>query len=172
MNEYLYILFLVAWLAFSVYQQSQKKKRKEAAKRVAMQEEDANEYDTQHQPVEDAYVERPVEGTKGKTDFKRALEEILLGEQISLETIPDEEAQSLETIPERGYVAENEKEAHTSAWSGMEKQSPESVAKMKDDLDKNMVLNEDTMEDESTEHYFNLRNAVIYAEILKPKYVN
>jgi len=179
MDEFLYILFLVGWLAFTVYQQSQKKKRKEAARKIAMQEEETLEQDFDHQPLGGEPVEQPGVKAKSNTNFKSVLEEILLGEQISLETIPENEAQSLETIPANEYVDESEmpsnesrKKEDLSSRSEIENQSPESIQRMKDDLEKDMVLEEDTTEDESTAHYFNLRNAVIYAEILKPKYVN
>jgi hypothetical protein len=181
MDEYLYILVGILWIAFSFYQQSQKKKRQEAARRIALQEEDTIEQDMQVQQVQNAYFERPVEEVTGKTDFKRALEEILLGGQISLETIPKEEAQSLETIPENEYVQEsktgiysqeNEIKDVSPAWSEMGKRSKESVEEMQNELEETMVLQEDTTQDESMGHYFNLRNAVIYAEILNTKYVN
>jgi hypothetical protein len=181
MDEFLYILIGIAWLAFSFYQQSQKKKRQQDARRVAIERENASDQEMQQSRQQDDLIENPGAEVSKKTDFKRALEEILLGEQISLETIPDKEAQSLETITESEYLKESETEFPSRlakaeeaslTWSGLEKRTPESVEQMKDELEKNMVLEEDNREEESVKHYFNLRDAIIYSEILKPKYVN
>jgi hypothetical protein len=162
MDEFLYILFLVAWLAFTVYQQNQKKKRKEAARLLESEaiEEQENEYQVNVDSA--SYDSELVEKVESKPDFRKTLEELLLGEQISLETISGEEAQSLEVIPEKEFVEENKYQEYSEKMTDAEFEN----------LEKEMDLKEEDTNVESVGHYFNLRNAVIYAEILNPKYVN
>ena len=162
MDEFLYILFLVGWLAFSIYQQNQKKKRKEAARNLANTQasEKDEEYQSPHNT--ESLEAKPVEKVSSKPDFKKVLEEILIGGQISPETIPVEEAQSIEAVTEKKYTVKNK----------YQKYSQELPDNNRDELEKEMVLQVEDTDKESAEHYFNLRNAVIYAEILKPKYVN
>jgi hypothetical protein len=162
MDEIFYILFLVGWLAFSIYQQNQKKKRKEAARNLANAAAGKGENEIHSQEDTEPYKVTPVEKVSSKPDFRKALEEILLGEQLNLETIPGDDAQSFEAIPEKEYPKENK----------YQKYSHELPDNSKEELEKEMVLQVEDTDQELTEHYFNLRNAVIYAEILKPKYVN
>ncbi len=162
MDEFLYILFLVGWLAFTVYQQSQKKKRKEAARNLANARAEEQEDDIQVQDSSASHNAEPVEVVSSKPDFRKALEEILLGEQVSLETIPREEAQSLEVIPEKEFAENNKLQDYSQKLMDSDIK----------ELEGKIVFNEEDTYEESVQHYFNLRNAVIYAEILRPKYVN
>jgi len=164
MDEFLYILFLVGWLAFSVYQQSQKKKRKEALKQAADQQQADEGQAAQQEERSGNYTVVPEEKVQKKTDFRKTLEELLLGEEVSLETIPEEEAQSLEIIPEKEYVKENK----------YQKYSQEKLVEKWDEFERKneVVLKEDDKDKRALEHHFDLRNAVIYAEILNRKYVN
>ncbi len=178
MNEYLYILFLVAWLAFSIYQQNQKKKRKEAAKKLARSQEHVDGYDIQQQQTQERPIARPVEQEKPKPEYQKVLEEILLGKQISFETTPDEEVQSIEEAPYTEYSQEGRypksfEEKGTKKpltnWSGSE---IEYLKKEAENLEKETVMYEEEEEINLSEHHFNLRNAIIYSEILNRKYVN
>lgn len=179
MNEYLYILFLVAWLAFSIYQQNQKKKRKEAAKVAANSQAHMDEHRIQQQETQGQTIARPVEQEQSKPEFQKALEEILLGKQISFETTQEEEAQTIvEETPYTKYSQESKyprsfKEKDTkkpgSNWS---KSDIESLEKDMDSIEKEIVMHEEEEEINLSEHHFNLRNAIIYSEILNRKYVN
>ncbi len=177
MDEYLYILFLVAWLAFSIYQQNQKKKRKEAAKKLARPQEHVEEYDIQQQQTQEQTIARPVGQEKPKPEYQKVLEEILLGKQISFETTPDEEVQSIEGSPFTEYPQENrypksfEKDTKKplTNWSGSE---IEYLEKETENIEKEIVMHGEEEENNLIEHHFNLRNAIIYSEILNRKYVN
>jgi hypothetical protein len=169
MDEFLYILFLVGWLAFSIYQQNQKKKRKEAARDLANAGAEEPEDGIQVQDDQALYEAEPVEEVNPKPDFRKALEEILLGKQISLETIPqeetqslDEEAQSLEVIPEKEFVRENKYQDYSKKMADRDIE----------ELEADIVVDEEDTNRKLVQHHFNLRNAIIYTEILRPKYVN
>ncbi len=162
MDEFLYILLLVGWLAFSVYQQSQKKKRKEAARNLANAGADKDENKIQYQEDTEPYMVKPVEKASSKPDFRRVLENVLLGGQISRETIPGEEAQPIEVTLEKEYPKKNKFQEYSEKLGDIGKE----------ELEKEIIFQDEDTDNGSMEHYFNLRSAVIYAEILKPKYVN
>ena len=178
MDEYLYILLLVAWLAFSIYQQNQKKKRKEAARKVAISQEHVDEHEIQQQVTQEPDFARPVEKAQTKPDFKNVLEEILLGKQISFETTPEEETQSSEEAPYTEYSQESkypisfEKKDTKKPGTDWAKSDIKSLEKEMESLETEMVMHEEDEEINLSEHHFNLRNAIIYSEILNRKYVN
>ena len=191
MDDIIYFLLLVGWLAFSFYQQNAKKKKKleqmradEARRRNGG---DAEESDEMHmeQQRESAYRTE----AEPKKDYKSTLEEWLLGEQTSLESIPETEAQSLETIPEQPEI-----ENRYDGFSGDQKLNvyqkyydeeiaeqaaadfnlnPEKIENRIEELEEEMVLEEnDRLENAVTEGetYFDLRKAVIYSEIINRRY--
>ncbi len=162
MDEFLYILFLVGWLVFTVYQQSQKKKRKKAARNLAIARSEEDEDDIQVQDSSAPHKNVPAEEVRPKPEFRTALEEILLGEQVSLETIPREQVQTLAVIPEKKFAERIKVQDYSKKLAESE------IREVKEKI----VFNEEDTYEESVQHYFNLRNAVIYAEILRPKYVN
>lgn len=183
MDDILYFLLLIGWLAFSFYQQSAKKKRKaeeeRAAARRSQQEEEGAEYDERETVAERTGEEKP--------DFRKTLEEILLGEELTKEEKETQrEQEPIETTSaeeedrankyQRYYNREISDKSH---WYDKEKESPEKLEGKIEELEKDMVLKEEDtvteLDDESeikNEQYFNLRKAVIYSEILNAKYVN
>ena len=183
MDDILYFLLLIGWLAFSFYQQSAKKKKQQEAQRKAeAREEEQGEISS---PAERQQNRAPAEPSR--PDFRKTLEEILLGGELSsLEEIPEQEAQSLETIPSKQENRNNryqefydQEMSGNSIWYDKETESPEKLEEKIEELEKEMVLKEDdTLEDEvygpgvETSQWFDLRKAVIYAEILNAKYVN
>lgn len=183
MDDILYFLLLIGWLAFSFYQQSAKKKRKAEQERTAarrrQQEEEGMEPDMAEPVAERTAEEKP--------DFRKTLEEILLGEELTKnEEETKRQAEQIEATSaeeedrankyQRYY---NRKMSDKSLWYDKEKESPEKLEEKIEELEKDMVLKEEDtvteLDDESEikkEQYFNLRKAVIYSEILNAKYVN
>lgn len=183
MDDILYFLLLIGWLAFSFYQQSaKKKKQQEAQRKSAATQEEQEEISA---PADGRQNRAPAEPSR--PDFRKTLEEILLGGELSsLEEIPEQEAQSLETIPSKQEKRDNRYQdfynrevSSDSIWYDKDTESPEKLEEKIEELEKEMVLQEDdTLEDEAygpgveTSQWFDLRKAVIYAEILNAKYVN
>ncbi len=191
MDDIIYFLLLVGWLAFSFYQQNAKKKKKleqmraEEARRGQSSDVGESEdvrMDWQHEAGQDPRTET-------KPEFKSKLEEWLLGEQISLEKIPETEAQSLETIPEQpeignrydGFSDDQKPNVYQKYYDEeiAEQAAPDFNLNHKKTEDNEMEL-EDAMifEGQSSpentviegQTYFDLRRAVIYSEILNRRY--
>jgi len=183
MDDLIYFLLLIGWLAFSFYQQSVKKKKK-LEKMKADQERQMNEEDnSQYEEMQTSEIqEDPVVINERKPNYKSVLEEILLGEQISLEQIPEEEAQSIETIPK----AVNDSKFDIQQKNVYQKYYDEQIDERSDSAEENtiekeedkgqmVVLNDDEYAeniDEETLRHFNLREAIIYSEILNRRYTN
>jgi len=124
----------------------------------------------------------PMVANEKKPNFKSVLEEILLGEQISLEQTPGKEAQSLETIPD----TENNSAFEDKQNNIYQKYYDEQFVKNLDntELETNekqenreqlVVLNDDEYTEKSDNEIrrrFNLREAFIYSEILNRRYTN
>ncbi|MFP4469898.1 MAG: hypothetical protein ACLFPE_04410 [Bacteroidales bacterium] len=181
MDDFLYFLLLIGWLAFSFYQQSVKKKKQEEQRKAAARQKE------QEGTAADESYEHVSETEQPQPDFKKTLEEILLGGELSsLEDNPEQEAQSLETIPSNQENKANRyqefydrKMSGDSPWYDKKNESPDKLEEKIEQLEKEMVLQEeDTVEDATyafevkQQQYFDLRKAVIYSEILNAKYVN
>lgn len=184
MDDILYFLLLVGWLAFSFYQQSVKKKKKQEQMRAAQQmqqHQESGEEETYEQESEETSA--PMTGERS-TNFKSVLEEILLGKQMSQEIVPENEAESLETIPE----VENSLKDEESAGNIYQKYYDNEIAgrgvkrvnKIEGELEgpeEEFALSEEHHRDEADAQTnevsnFNLRQAIIYSEILNRRYTN
>lgn len=177
MDDYVYFLLLIGWLAFSFYQQSVKKKKKQEQLRAAQQRQHENQYGEEE-------VQTPDYSTKGqeaRPNFKRTLQEILLGEQLSLENIPENEAQSLETIPSHkeddlNSRSENEnifQKYYDEVMISNPDNDIEQAPQENEGIAFGLLSPEDgVFEDNKDENYFDLRKAVIYSEILNKRYAN
>jgi rRNA maturation protein Nop10 len=171
MDDFIYFLLVIGWLGYSFYKQSEKKKRQQAARNI---EQQSGSMPEQPAPV---YAEREQKSTEVPTqpDFRKTIEEFLLGEEQTLEEIPQNGPQSLEAIPEPAFSDENKYQKYSYVETS---QQPEWQQKMNDTGDKETYRagNEKAavfVEEEGDEFWegFNLRKAVIYSEILNRKYV-
>ncbi len=183
MDNLIYFLLLIGWLAFSFYQQSLKKKKK-LEKMKADQERQMNQAEgVQYEENQtSASQETSAETYEKKPDFKSVIENILLGEQISLEQIPEQEAQSFETIPDTTTDSELENQQKNIYQKYYDEQFNEKVdntevetIEKNKDKDEMVVLNDDKYSDNSDDEIrrsINLREAIIYSEILNRRYTN
>nr|NQU91899.1 hypothetical protein [Bacteroidota bacterium] len=176
MDDYIYFLLLVGWLGYSLYRQSEKKKRNAAARNAASQtpEKDTLDYVTD-QNKSGSQLGQEI----SKPDFRKTLEKILLGEELSLEEIPEEEAQSLETIPEPvAPVSYNKYQEYYQKASVDQSGWQEKINDPFQDEDKSYELDygddfhDGENRNEECNKWFDLRKAVIYSEILSNKYVH
>ncbi len=168
MDDLIYFLLVIGWLGYSFYKQMEKKKL-QAAKKI--------EYSQQTMPENQTTVFDHKVEEQSLPNFRKTLEEILLGETQPLEQIPQNEVQSLENIPEPAVSYENQYQTYDI----VEKSSParsnemnyenhERIDNKHDTLQKEIVL-VDEEEKNLFWNGFDLRNAVIYSEILNRKYV-
>jgi hypothetical protein len=182
MDDLLYFLLIIGWLAFSFYQQSVKKKRKQEAMEAARRREMAQE---QEMPYGQEVANEPLtQQPDHRRDFVEELERMLTGEMQSLEEIPEQEAQSLETIPEEAQMTEidgNEeiniyqkyydaKLAPVSAQQETPEISEDKQQEMQPVLEQELQLVEMAGAPVFSTSYFDLRRAVIYSEILNRRY--
>jgi len=171
MDDFLYFLLLIGWLGYSIYKQSEKKK-KLLAKKQALETEPVKPSAYSPEPLVEVQ-EKPI---FKEPDFAKTLEEILVGksEIDSLEEIPETEVQSLETIPEpaKGYAELNKEEftRQPFVYSGAEPDVERTTKGFSEEASELVLIEEDaSMEDEDV-HRFDLRRAVVYSEILNRKY--
>ena len=149
MEDFIYIIVLIAWVAFAFYRKSQKKN--ETARRTQQSREPRNE----------------------SSPFP-SLEEILLGTKPGPEPEPltDTETDTTELIPQemRKITLEEEYKRRGMTSVGQRAQSPDKkkpeVTEMQED---EYDLEGDELEDWRTN--LDLRKAVIYSEILNSPYV-
>lgn len=180
MDDFLYVLLVIGWLAFSFYQQSAKKKKKAEQQRQAamMQQAEQDDGASWHEESEE-----PAQSVK--PDFKSALEEILLGTQLN--TLADTPAETATKAPEEKEPARPYRKYYDSEireepeWSEDRLESPAlapMASRHKNNLppgqpEPDLEKSETSTTDESTRaYYFDLRRAMIYSEILNAKYVN
>ncbi len=187
MDDFLYVLFIVGWLAFTIYQQNQKKKRRETQRLASEAHRDFSEEDAGTEEVYDDVPEQPVAQPKAKTHLTDMLEKLLSDDPI-LETNPADEAQSLEVIPgdtetpappqkvfrqdKEATYDENEHQKMKTAYTGDTFSWDDNRENEDEKQENEFFLEEDRNEISQREFYFNLRDAVIYNEILNAKYVN
>jgi hypothetical protein len=191
MDDLIYFLFLIAWLAFSFYQQSVKKKKKQeqmmAQRERELQQEEQEEYPSygdesaieQQKPVE---VATPAPG-RG-TDFKKTLEEILLGEEFVEATKPrpvanEDKPRAKEDRKENlsgGKRNIYQKYYDEEMLEGSQEKigyEPKKIEDSIEELENDMVLKEEELEEETHEKIdFDLRKAIIYSEIINRRYAN
>lgn len=179
MDDLLYFLLIIGWLAFSFYQQSVKKKRKQEAMEAARRQEMVEDQQgTMGEPM--MQEEQP----DRRRNFVEDLERMLGGEAQSLEEIPEYEAQSLETIPEPAQMTEiDENEeiniyqkyydtrlAPVSEMQGKTEKMEDRRLRLQKEMEQQLQLVEIAEEPVSGTSHFDLRKAIIYSEILNRKY--
>lgn len=170
MDDIIYFLLLIGWLGYSIYKQSEKKKKMLAQKKAQESEpypQGTLATEPPSEPRERPIIEEP--------DFAKTLEEILLGknEIETLEEIPETEAQSLETIPEpvNQYAEYNKKDFSGGAlWYKEEPEVVRSTDELSVEEPEPILLEEDSGLQREDFHHFKLRSAVVYSEILNRKY--
>ncbi len=188
MDDLIYFLFLIAWLAFSFYQQSAKKKKKQEQMRAErereQQEENFEGYEQGNLSEESQPVEAVSREQKPERDFKKTLEEILLGEEFSAEISPEPEQsrpqpRTDQALPDQGfefrkndYQKYYDDEMLEGSLEDMEKK-PQKLEDTIKEREEDMVLLEDHGEEDNYEKSdFDLRKAIIYSEIINRRYTN
>jgi hypothetical protein len=171
MEDYIYFILLAGWLVYSFYQQDQKKKRRAAELQAARERQEQKQgYD------EGVHEYEEVE--KGDTDFKTIFEQLLQDEEevTAYKPLPVEADGSFD---EEAIKESNEFQRYLESDLMKERNLLEPVHssqnRMEDkieSLQKEMALLEDDMENTEIQDYrhFNLRQAVVYSEILNRKY--
>ncbi|NTW23103.1 MAG: hypothetical protein HGA37_00275 [Lentimicrobium sp.] len=160
MDDFLYIIIGILWVAYSLYSNKQKQDKKRAAR------EAQGIPSTQESPPKRSLLEeilmgelRPVQPTPEALEEEWEPEYTNAPEAVSLETIKTE-AESLEVITDEVPANYFEKE----------------YAGRKEERSDNLHADNETI-DETEEHEFeiarnfDIRTAVIYAEILNPRYI-
>jgi hypothetical protein len=152
MEDYLYIIIGIAWVAYSIYTSRQKALKKQA----------------QGRPSGEPSQSTPLPGGGGKTLFEDIFRE-LTGEPAPAPPLtqpanpanypPYEEFQQTNDKYKSSYVTPNFKES-VSDYSPKE---PESALKTHS-------VNKQVTKNESLARKFNLREAVIFSELLNRKY--
>ena len=174
MEDILYFLMLAGWLAFSFYQQNEKKKRKLVAKAEA----ERVQAERMREMTQTQQVDLP-ENFEPEKDFKKMLEEILKEEhEEPLETVTAQEV--TRNYDEEAVEDRNVYQKYLESSLLQERKSLETqygYDSMLDDkinlLQKEMQLKEEEelkLAKKPALSHFNLRSAVIYSEILNRKY--
>ncbi len=171
MDDFIYFLLVIGWLGYSFYKQSEKKKRQQAARNI---EQQAGTMPEQSTPV---FTEREESAeVPSQPDFRKTIEEFLLGEEQTLEQIPQNGPQSLEVIPEPAVSDENRYQKYSnvetsqqSAWQQQIIVTDDKEAYRTGDANAACAFIEEEDRADLWEG-FNLRKAVIYSEILNRKY--
>ncbi len=169
MEEIIYFLLIIGWLAYSFYQQNEKKKRRQAELQAAKAQE------KQRQQQGDAgNIDKG--GEQADSTFKRIFEELLMDEDeegLEYEAIEKEiKPKAKEDVSKNRYQEFMDKKIPDDDQGSLSIRSPEALAKKIAALEKEMVLREDEEEPTETQQFkdFDLREAVIYSEILNRKY--
>jgi hypothetical protein len=169
MDDYIYFLLLIGWAAYSFYQQNEKKKRKKAE----MEATAAEQYSGSVEEVVLVEEETEKQPEKG---FKSILEELLneVDQELELEPAKSERQKNIEQVGQKKEVQNSGRFDFINRDSKDNKlQSQKKIEEKIAALEKDMVLLEDENELEvDKQHFnrFNLRDAVIYSEILTRKY--
>jgi len=171
MEDYIYFILLAGWLVYSFYQQDQKKKRRAAELQAAKErQEQIQEYD------EDVREYQEVE--KSGTDFKTIFEQLLLDE-VEAPVYKPQPVEVAESFDEEAIMENNEFQRYLESDLMKERNLLVSLGSSKNRLDdkfealqNEMALLEDEVVNTEKQDYrhFNLRQAVIYSEILNRKY--
>ncbi len=158
MEDFIYILIGIAWIAYSVYNQGQKQKRKQQAK-------------------------SPVETEEETPDIEQKLKSFL-DKKLNFDKILDFEEQTEEYI-DSPYSAidiveeKDESEYFKAETEGVSAFESEPEAKAVEVMDYKMGETEEQEESNnplegifSETGEFDLKKAIIYSEILNPPYIN
>lgn len=168
MEDIIYFLLLIGWVAFSFYQQNEKKKRKKAQMEAARSNE-------QNDNEQDDHMSEDEQQESSGSDFKRVFEGLLMDDEdeMEMETAsesstrqsPEEEKKNVyQNYFENELARRNAEENKLKSQVELEKK----IAALEKDM---VLLEEDHNDTESqTVNRFNLRDAVIYSEILSRKY--
>ncbi len=189
MDDLIYFLFIIAWLAFSFYQQSAKKKKRQEQMKAAQEREREREAQQEFSGTEtaaesEAREVRPVAEQKPKPeqDFRKTLEEILLGEEFKDEEIEQpaqtygqeanqEPTKSTGTTKKNVYQKYYDEEMLEGSMEDLDDEEPEKMEDKIEQLEEEMVLHEEeTIEDPASKPDFDLRKAIIYSEIINRRY--
>jgi len=178
MDDLIYFLLVIGWLAFSFYQHSAKKKRQ-----VQKMQQEASDYEAaDNYPYETEEAEYRVPETKSSSepDFRKVLEEILLGNEIEPQQTktshykPEPRMPEIEAEQEVNVYQQYLKDKGSTGRFASESQI-ESLEERRAALENEMVIADKS----ETKRYiadseigFDLRKAVIYSEILNRRYAN
>lgn len=172
MEDILYFLMLVGWLAFSFYQQNEKKKR-----RLAKAEAERVQAERMREMTQTQQVELP-ENFEQEKDFKKILEEILKDEhEEPLETVTPKEI--TRNYDEEAIEERNVYQKYLESSLLKERSSLETIFSYENTIDdkieslQNEILTseeEPELADNPVVSHFNLRSAIIYSEIMKRKF--
>jgi hypothetical protein len=178
MDDLIYFLLVIGWLAFSFYQQAAKKKKQaEQMRRTAEEgydDNDADRYET------DREYEGPETNASPQPDFKKVLEDLLMGNEIEIpETKPATASQKQEQADRKAEEEVNvyQKYLQKEVSSGpfITSDNIESLEERRAALENEMVVSENVnqeVDDYEQGIDFDLRKAVIYSEILNRRYAN
>jgi predicted restriction endonuclease len=150
MEEFLYILAGVAYLGYSIYSAGQKQKKKKQEQEVRAHVQAGVE----DMPIQETPKQSIFDEILGLQNFEEQIQEDFSGEH--------EYEEALDSIPEE----EGEPTTYTKSRSMNESKIQTSIIPIE-----NNILEDNDFEDEEVTD-FNLRNAVISAEILNPPYIN
>jgi hypothetical protein len=183
MDDLLYFLLLIGWLAFSFYQQSVKKKKRQEEMRAAQERQQHMHEEPDHEQEYQTRSARTFDDERERTpDFKKTLEEILLGEQLMEDDVEDEPVRE-ENVRER-FERNSTGNKHNIYQKYFDSQlakdasasyaaEPEKLEDKIEQLEEEMVLHEEDSVEERVgqeQPRFDLRQAIIYSEIINRRY--
>lgn len=142
MEDYIYILAGIAYLAYSFYSASKKKKENEARKAQAYES-------SQEEPVGNSDSDFDIEKLFGIENLKREIEDL-----------PYE---MMEVEQEQEQVFEEKQEPVIDEMKPVKMKYTEDVKPQTE-----VILEEESIEEQEQ---LDLRNAIIYSEILNPPYI-
>lgn len=186
MDDFIYFLLLIAWLAFSFYQQSVKKKKRQEQMRAAREREQnqPQELTSEDQVRDREPLPKQVQPQEEGQDFRKTLEEILMGEGFREKEYSRPFREEAETAATWQESVENESERKKNVFQKYydeemlegsqetENLEQEKLENKIEELEQEMTLeeNEKPMVTEESKSCFDLRKAVIYSEILNRRY--
>jgi len=158
---------MIGWVVFSFYQQNEKKKRKKAQMEAARPQEQSDSEQYKEMTEQD-------QENDSDSEFKRIFESLLTedeeevaGEKNLRAQDPEEKKNIYQRFLEDDLAEEKSRQDERNKLASQKKLEEKIEA-----LEKDMVLHEEAGEEVSNQNvsWFNLRNAVIYSEILSRKY--
>lgn len=186
MDDFIYFLLLIAWLAFSFYQQSVKKKKRQEQMRAAREREQnkPQELTREDRVREREPMPKQVRPQEKGQDFRRTLEEILMGEGFDEKEYNRPSRTEAEPTGRNQESIENESERKKNVYQKYydeemlegsqetENLEQEKLENKIEELEQEMTLTEreKPMVKEESKSCFDLRKAVIYSEILNRRY--
>lgn len=157
MEDFIYILIGIAWIAYSVYNQGQKRKRKQQAKSELNPEEELPEVEQDLRSFLDKKL-----NLDNLLDFEEKPNEYLDSPYSEIDVVEEKDTSSYFKPENEGVSAFKIK--HEKTVEHVNAQIIESEeGKFSDDLSEGFL---------SGEEEFDLKKAIIYSEILNPPYIN